>query len=443
VATRRAGAESAQLLAASVSAFREALKVYTSEQFPENWARIQNNLGTALLRQGEQTSGAESTQLLAASVSALREALRVYTREQFPESWAMIQANLGGALVRLSDQASEIETVGLLAEAISAFQKALQVYTREHSPQGWALTQNNLGGALVQQSERAEGEERVRWLSQAIEAFRQALIVYTREHHPYDWAMTQNNLGAALVRRSEWSGGEESERLLGEAVVALHEALKVRTREQLPQQWATTQNNLGEAHFLLKNWQDAAVSYENALIFYPGDKQAYQSLASIYHDRLFAYEKALALHQKWLSRFPQDRSVLPDFAETYFTTGRFPEFSQGIKPLLADAALPASLKIALQMIEVANLLALDNADQVPATLAALHKNISDQKADFQITWSFSGTLHYIEQQNKFSPYRSWLSRFFSEVQGKNRDDILKAVREAQAQFPAPNSNQRK
>jgi hypothetical protein len=51
--------------------------------------------------------------------------------------------------------------------------------------------------------------------------------------------------------------------------------------------------------------------------------------------------------------------------------------------------------------------------------------------------------HHIEQQNKFSPYRSWLSRFFSEVQGKNRDDILKAVREAQAQFPAPNSNQRK
>jgi hypothetical protein len=176
---------------------------------------------------------------------------------------------------------------------------------------------------------------------------------------------------------------------------------------------------------------------------YPSDKQVYQSLASIYHELLFEYAKAFELHRKWLSRFPQDTSALPDFAETHFTTGRFPEFSQRIKPLLTDPALPGSVKIALQMIEVVNLLAFDNANQVPATLAEILKTISDQKPDFQINWSFSGTLNFINLQEKFISYRSWLNQFFRMAQEKNRDAILKALREAQTRFPASNSNQRK
>jgi tetratricopeptide (TPR) repeat protein len=194
-----------------------------------------------------------------------------------------------------------------------------------------------------------------------------------------------------------------------------------------------TQNNLGTAYLILKNWRDAAVSFENVLDVSPSYKQVYQSLASIYHERLFEYAKAFELHQKWLSRFPQDTSALSDFAETHFTTGRFPEFSQKIKQLLADPELSTGTKIALQMIEVANLLALGNADQVPAALTALSKTVSGQKADFRITWSFSGTLNFINLQERFVSYRSWLNQFFGVAREENRDAILKALREAQAQ----------
>jgi len=108
---------------------------------------------------------------------------------------------------------------------------------------------------------------------------------------------------------------------------------------------------------------------------------------------------------------------------------------QRIKPLLVDPQLSASTKIALQIIEVANLLALDNAPQVPAALTALGKSISDQESGFRIEWAFDGTLHFINQEEKFAPYHAWLNQFFRITRGETRDAILKALREAQAQFP--------
>ena len=440
---RSGGEESVRLLGEAVTAYREALKVRTREQSSQGWAMTQNNLGTVLMRQGERASGEEGLRLLGEAVTALRQALMVRTREQSPQDWAITQNNLGNALTRQGERSGGEESLRLLGEAVTAYRESIKVRTREQLPQDWAMTQNNLGSALLSQGERASGEEGMRLLGEAVAAYRDALRVFTREQSPQDWAATQNNLGTVLMRQGERSGGEVGVRLLGEAVTALRQALMVRTREQSSQDWAISQNNLGKAYFLLRNWKDAAVCFENVLTLYPSYEQGYQSLTSIYHERLFEYAKAFELHQQWLSRFPQDTSVLPDFAETHFTTGRFPEFSRRIKPLLTDPELSAGAKIALQMIDVANLLALDNADQVPAALIALNKTVSGQKADFRITWSFNGTLNFINRQGRFVSYRSWLNQFFSTAREENRDAILKALREAQTQFPGLSGNHRR
>nr|MDQ3010824.1 hypothetical protein [Acidobacteriota bacterium] len=128
------------------------------------------------------------------------------------------------------------------------------------------------------------------------------------------------------------------------------------------------------------------------------------------------------------------------FAETHFTTGRFAEFAARLKPLLANPETPAATKIALQMIEVANLLILDQAAQVPAALTGLRETVAAQPAAFRITWSFAGTLHFINQQGqqgqqaKLAAYRAWLNQLFAVAQAENRDEILNALRESQAQF---------
>ena len=80
----------------AVAAYREALKEYTRERVPLDWATTQNNLGNALSRLGERESG---TAKLEEAVAAYREALKEWTRERVPLEWAMTQNNLGNALM--------------------------------------------------------------------------------------------------------------------------------------------------------------------------------------------------------------------------------------------------------------------------------------------------------------------------------------------------------
>ena len=72
----------------AVAAYREALKEWTRERVPLQWAMTQNNLGTALATLGERESG---TARLEEAVAAYREALKEWTRERVPLQWAMTQ----------------------------------------------------------------------------------------------------------------------------------------------------------------------------------------------------------------------------------------------------------------------------------------------------------------------------------------------------------------
>jgi tetratricopeptide (TPR) repeat protein len=422
------------LLGEAVIAYREALKIYTQEQTPERWATTQDNLGSALRAQGERTAAADGMRLLGEAVAAFQEALKVHTREQLPQQWAMTQNNLGVALSSQGERRAGADGARLLGEAVAAFREALKVYTREQTPQEWAGTQNNLGFILSSRGERIGGPNGSRLLDEAVTAFREALKVYTCEQAPQQWVATQDYLGFILSSQSERTEGYDRVRLLGEAVTAYREVLKVYTREQSPQKWKMTQNSLGNAYFRLENWKEAAICFENVLALDPAIKATYQNLASIYQERLFEYAKAFELHRRWLSQFSWDRSVLPDFAETHFTTGRFEEFSGRIKPLLIDPEIPAGAKAALQMIEVANLVALDQAPQIPAALDALIKVIAEQKDDFRIEWPFNGTVRFINQHEKFAARRAWLNSIFAAAQEEKRDAILKKLREAHTNF---------
>jgi len=429
---RQAGSEGESLLNRAIEAFYQAFQVFSREQAPQDWATTQNNLGVTFRALGERLDK-ESIGLLRQAIEAFRQALTVRTREQQPREWAATQNNLGVALQALGERVDRAEGIKHLNEAVAAYRAAQEVRTREWLPQDWAATQNNLGVVLQDLAEQTRGAEGVKYLDTAIATYRQVLTIRTREQQPQDWAATQNNLGTALMAQASQVIGEERIHLLNGAVQAYNLALEVRTQKQLPQQWVVTQNNLARAYLLLKNWKEAAGSYENVLNVYPNFQEAYKSLAMIYHEQLFEYEKAFQLHQRWLSQLPDDVDTLADFTETHFTTGRFREFSERNRSLLTTPSVP-SAKIALKMIEVANLLALDKAEEVPDSMATLMKTVGEQEPNFRIVWSFGGTLHFINQREELRIYRPWLTEFFRAATGENRDAILKALRESQSQF---------
>ncbi len=431
---RTGGEDGAKLLAEAVSAYRSALEVRTREQLPQPWATTQNNMGAALQEQGIRTGGEEGARLLGEAVSAYRSALEVYTREQLPQEWATTQNNLGNALSEQGIRTGGEEGARLLGEAVNAYRSALEVRTREQLPQDWAMTQNNLGTALKNQGIRTGGEDGAKLLAEAVSAYRSALEVYTREQLPQEWATTQNNLGNALSEQGIRTGGEDGAKLLTEAVSAYRNALEVRTMESLPPQWAQTQNNLAKAFFYLEEWQNSAESYANVLKVYPDYKKAYFISSSIYQDMLFKFQEAFNLNKDWLELHPEDVSALVDFAEKHFTTGRFEECDKRIKLLLENADVDSAYRIVLMTLEIANLLAMNSAEHIPARINSIIEIIASQTEDFKVTNSFDGTKYFINKNEKLAVYREWLLQFFSAINEENSSAIISALEEAQESF---------
>jgi len=83
--------------------------LYTREQLPQDWAMTQNNLASALKKQGIRTGGAHGTELLAQAVDAYRSALEVYTREVFPSYYELVRKNLDKAATLLAQAKPDVQ----------------------------------------------------------------------------------------------------------------------------------------------------------------------------------------------------------------------------------------------------------------------------------------------------------------------------------------------
>jgi tetratricopeptide (TPR) repeat protein len=425
--------ESQLLLAEAAQAYQEALKVYMRQQLLQDWARTQNNLSIALRFQGERLADGEDIKLLQQGAKTIRDALTIFTREQ-SQQWAAAQCNLASILQTQGERLKGESGMALLQQAVEAYQEALKIFTCERWPQQWATAQTDLGIALKVQGQRLEGGDGIKLLQQGVKASRDALMIFTREQQPQQWAAAQCNLGAALKVQGDKVKGAEGIKLLQQAVEAFNEALKVYIREQLPHQWVVTQNNLAKTYFLLQNWPDTVESFLKILTFYPNHEEAYLLLSMIYHEVLFRFDDAFVLNQQWVARHPDDISAQADFAEKHFTTGRFAECEQRINALLTKPEIPVDTKVALRVIEIADLLALGQSNQVPTKMEALIAEVSKQPVEFKVEWFFNGTKYFIGQNEKLSPYRAWLGQLFAALANPNRDQILKGLNEAKTTF---------
>lgn len=219
----------------SAEAYAAALTLWTRARFPLDWASLQNNLGYAL-----QIAGGRSgrTDLLWLSIETHRSVLEEWKRDEVPMYWANAQNNLGNALKALGEGQPGIE---LLEEAADAYRRALEERAFEEAPLSWGEAQNNLGTALTQIADRS-GDPK--GLGEAVQALRESVRVRKREAVPLGYASSQNNLGHALVRLGEF---ENDARHFEEAIRCFRSALEVWTREAVPSRWSIAQQNLGDA----------------------------------------------------------------------------------------------------------------------------------------------------------------------------------------------------
>jgi tetratricopeptide (TPR) repeat protein len=136
--------ESRHRLVEAAQCYQQALRTGVSvETHPELWARIQVNLGLIYVAMPMSEQGEKLR--LAVAVQAFREALRVYTRESHPHEWASTMLNMANAMQYLPS-AKQAEN---LADAVTAYEELLSVRPKEMDPVGYARILANQGNALA------------------------------------------------------------------------------------------------------------------------------------------------------------------------------------------------------------------------------------------------------------------------------------------------------
>jgi len=415
-AERSNSLQATELLAQAVEAYRLALEVRTKAEVPREWAETQSNLGIVLWSKSEQSNTGQATELLIQAVAAFRAALEVDTQADLPQDWAMIQTNLGSALLDQGSSSEGAQAMGFFAQAEQAFRGALTVLTKTDLPQDWARSESDLGNSLVFQADRSSDARATELIAEAVAAYRSALTVRTKADLPQDWANTQNNLGRALTERAERSSDAQATELLAQATQAYRAALEVDTKADLPRNWERTENNLARVMGDQGDFTGALAVLEECLEAFPTDSDALINADSIYHDKLFRFDRAYELVQQLLKLDNSPGNQL-DMVEAELTTSRFEECEKQAAAM-DDALFPAPATSSIVIRDTMKLACQWGAgDKTGAQETG--KALALKSSKFEKSgWGVAGTLHYLATSPAFTSGRtSWAALFQSLQEG--------------------------
>jgi tetratricopeptide (TPR) repeat protein len=164
-----------------------ALTILSVEGIKEEIAEAQMNLALVL-----QTLAQAHRAKITDAISIYQQALRTFTRDAYPAEYAIIHNNLATAFLSMpmSDERGKMRE----ALAVQSFEAALEVITIEDSPSEYAMLQNNLGNALQYVSSSHAVENNLR----ALDAYDEALKVRTEQTTPLPYATTIANKANCL-----------------------------------------------------------------------------------------------------------------------------------------------------------------------------------------------------------------------------------------------------
>jgi len=245
---------STNVLESAQITFETKLRKLSREQFPLQWAALQNSLGNILSALGQQRM---DVALYEAAIAAFNLALEETTQESSPSEWATAQYNLGTASQALGRQQDDSK---LMKAAVDAYTDALLVWTREKDPEEWAHTMFQLGASFYTHGKLLKGN---RTFQKSVVAFKNALAGFDADNHALALAATHNSRGAVLHNLAE---SEDNAERMEEAIRAYETALTVCMEQQQPFHLAVLcRVNKSNARLVLAELtQDAALAEDVA-----------------------------------------------------------------------------------------------------------------------------------------------------------------------------------
>lgn len=221
-------------LTKAISHFQNALKYCPSDKYPLDNASISQELGNTLLEIAEINPKNHYSM----AAQALESAIKVFTFENYPENYAEIQIILGHCYLSIY----RIDGTDLhLSKARNAFEAALNYFSFERFPYQFASIMNDIGITLDMM---AKGVKAIEFQNQTtylkfvtdritntIGAYEAALSVFNFTDYPEDYAQVQFNLGLTY---SFWASIQNKSENAAQAIRAFEEALKIYTPEKHP-----------------------------------------------------------------------------------------------------------------------------------------------------------------------------------------------------------------
>jgi tetratricopeptide (TPR) repeat protein len=177
----------ARSLEQAQACFSAAIDVLQTCGLPEEMAEAELNQGLVM----QALTGLGRGRITDA-ISAYHRALRTFTRERYPQEYAVLHNNL--AICYLSMSAADERGRMREALAVQSFEEVLKVINLIDHPSEYAMIQNNLGNALQYASSSHVLENNLR----ALAAYDEALRVRNPRDTPLEYANTIANKANVL-----------------------------------------------------------------------------------------------------------------------------------------------------------------------------------------------------------------------------------------------------
>ncbi len=176
-----------QTLFTAQDCFNEALPIFKQHELKEEAAETELNLGLVTQSLAQNGMGR-----LNDAIQHYHNALRVFTKEDYPQDFAVLHNNLAIAYlsIPMSDERGKMRE----ALAVQSFEEVLKVINMIDHPSEYAMINNNLGNALQYSSSSHALANNIR----AIEAYDEALKVRNPHDTPMEYANTIANKANVL-----------------------------------------------------------------------------------------------------------------------------------------------------------------------------------------------------------------------------------------------------
>ncbi|HEV2236127.1 MAG TPA: hypothetical protein VGR57_05630, partial [Ktedonobacterales bacterium] len=208
-------------------AFTTAIELYKEAHAPFQWALTHYELANVQREQAKlevKHSGAKaSIEQLSEAKKSFLQAREVYTRTTAPTDWAKIQGDLGTALLALAQlmivttpPSTLKDRLVVLQEAVDTLRAAMATFRLFRMDENWATASMTLGEALVAEAaalkelatpkpvQAPEDLDRLQdTLTQAVEAYSAARGYYRPERSPLRWGTVQIELAKTFVSQAE------------------------------------------------------------------------------------------------------------------------------------------------------------------------------------------------------------------------------------------------